>query len=58
MLIQYQVNVFQWLLYIKMWWAFVGTLSDFGTLFRHNTAKRLPTPGLELRKREPITQSA
>jgi hypothetical protein len=42
MLIQDQVHVFQWL-YIKIWWALVGTLSDFGTLFRHNTTKRLPT---------------
>jgi hypothetical protein len=25
----------------------VGTLSDSATLLRHNTTKRLPTPGLE-----------
>ena len=43
MLIQDQVNVFQWLLYIKIWWALVGTLSDFGTLFWHNTTKRCQT---------------
>ena len=29
-----------------MWWAYVGTLSDFGTLFWHNTTTRLPTPAL------------
>ena len=46
MLTQDQVNVFQWLLYIKMWWAYVGTLSDLGTSIRHNTTKRLPTPGV------------
>ena len=48
MLIQDQVNVFQLLSYIQMWWAYIGTLSDFGTLFRHNTTTRLPTPGIEL----------
>ena len=32
-LIQDQVNMFQWLLYIKIWWVWwVGTLSDFATL--------------------------
>jgi hypothetical protein len=35
----------------KMWWAYVGKLSDFATLLRHNTAKRLPTRGLQ-RKRQ------
>ena len=44
MLIQDQINVFQWLLYINIWWAYVGTMSDFGTLFRHSTTKSLPTP--------------
>jgi hypothetical protein len=43
MLIQDQVNVFRWLLYIKIWCALVGTLSDFGTLFRHDTTNRWPT---------------
>ena len=47
MLTRDQVNVFQWLLYIKIWWALVGKLSDFGTLFWHNTIKRLPIPGLD-----------
>jgi len=40
-------NVFQWLLYIKyggLGW--VGTLSDFATLLRHNNTKRLPTAGV------------
>jgi hypothetical protein len=46
MLTQGQVNVFQWLLYITIWWACVGTLSDFGTLFQHNNTKRWPTPAL------------
>jgi hypothetical protein len=46
MLIQDQVDVFQWLSYIKIWWAYVGTLSNFGTLFRHNITKRLATPAL------------
>ena len=49
MLIQDQVNVFQWLLYIKILWALVGTLSDFETLFRHNTTKRCPIHNLGLR---------
>ena len=44
MLIQYPVNVFQWVFCIKIWWAQVGTLSDFATLLKHNTTKRLPTP--------------
>jgi hypothetical protein len=30
----------------KIWWAKFGTLSDFATLLRHNTTKRLPTPDL------------
>jgi hypothetical protein len=30
----------------KMWWGWVGTLSDFATLLGHSTAKRLPTPDL------------
>ena len=46
MLIPNQVNVFQWVFYIKIWWAQVGTLSGFVTLLGHNTTKRLPTPGL------------
>ena len=46
MLMQDQVDVFQWLLYIKIWWAYVGTLSDFATLFRHNNTKRWPTSGV------------
>jgi hypothetical protein len=33
--------------YIKLkWWAYVGTLSDFATSFRHNTTKSLPTPAI------------
>ena len=48
MLTQNQVSVFQWMFYIKTWWAYVGTLSDFATLLRHDTTKRLPTPVLEL----------
>jgi hypothetical protein len=31
----------------KIWWAYVGTLSDFATLLPHNTTERLPTPGLD-----------
>jgi hypothetical protein len=31
----------------RIWWAQVGTLSDFATLLHHNAAKRLLTPGLE-----------
>jgi hypothetical protein len=31
----------------KIWWALVGTLSDFATLLRHSTTKRLLTPGLQ-----------
>jgi hypothetical protein len=32
----------------KIWWALVGTVSDFATLLRHSTAKRLLTPGLHV----------
>ena len=46
MLIQNPVNVFQWVFCIKIWWAYVGTPSDFATLLRHSTTKSLPTPGL------------
>jgi hypothetical protein len=46
MLIQDQINLFQYLLYINIWWAWVGTMSDSATLHRHNTTKRLPTPVL------------
>lgn len=46
MLIQNEVDVFQRVFYIKIWWAYFGTLSNFATLFRHDTTKRLPTPGL------------
>jgi hypothetical protein len=35
----------------KIWWAKVGTLSNFATLLRHGTANRLPTPGLKSHKR-------
>jgi hypothetical protein len=31
----------------KIWWASVGMLSDFATLLRHNTTKRLPNPALK-----------
>jgi hypothetical protein len=31
----------------KIWWAEFGTLSDFETLLRHNTTKRLPTPDID-----------
>jgi hypothetical protein len=34
----------------KIWWAYVGKLSDFATLLRHNTTERLPTPGLDLQR--------
>jgi hypothetical protein len=27
----------------KIWWAWVGKLSDFAKSLRHNTTKRLPT---------------
>jgi hypothetical protein len=30
----------------KIWWAEVGTLSDFATLVRHSTTESLPNPGL------------
>ena len=46
MLIPNEVNVFQWVIYIKKWRAYVSTPSDFATLLRHNTTKRLPTPAL------------
>jgi hypothetical protein len=34
----------------KIWWAHVGMQSDFATLLRHNTTKRLPTPDVEYRQ--------
>jgi hypothetical protein len=47
MLIQDQVTLFQWLLYIKHGGPRLARC-DFATLLRHNTTKSLPTPGLEL----------
>jgi hypothetical protein len=45
MLIQDQVTVFQWLLYIKYGGPRLAR-RDFAILLRHSSAKRLPTPGL------------
>jgi hypothetical protein len=33
----------------KIWWTYIGTLSDFATLLWHNTTKRLPTSEIEAR---------
>jgi hypothetical protein len=46
MLIQDHFTVFSMVVY-KIWWTYVGTLSDFATLLRHSTTERLQTPVLD-----------